>query len=54
MDNCENSERLDSVQTTYFYRWAGSLIDREIKAIPAEKNISQIRIITKDKDETKG
>jgi len=45
IENCETSERLDSVQTAYFCNWAKTLCGKEITPLPAEKNIVRIKII---------
>jgi len=44
IENCENSERLDSVQTAYFCNWAKTIIGKDITTLPAEKNIVGLKI----------
>lgn len=42
IQNCENSERLDSVQTSYFCNWAKILTGKDITKLPADNNIQGI------------
>jgi hypothetical protein len=51
IQNCENSERLDSVQTVYFCNWAKNLIGKEITPLPAEKNVVGVRIQTNEHEQ---
>ena len=43
--NCENSEHLDSVQTSYFCNWAKILIGDSITPLPSDNNIMKIKIV---------
>lgn len=55
IQNCKNSERLDSVQTSYFCKWAQSLIGEEITPIPADSAICGFRVeITETEDGVSG
>lgn len=44
IQNCEQSTRLDSIQTRYFCNWAKLLTGKDITPLPADKNISRLRI----------
>lgn len=46
IQNCETSERLDSVQTVYFCNWAKGLIGKDITPLPGDANIAGVKITT--------
>ena len=45
--NCEESERLDSVQTSYFCNWAKNLIGKKITPLPADEHIMHFKVKAK-------
>lgn len=49
IQNCEQSEKLDSITTAYYCNWAKVLVGKELTPLPSEKNIVGVKISLNDK-----
>lgn len=48
IQNCEQSEKLNSIETAYYCNWAKWITSTEITPLPSEKNIVGVKISIND------